>query len=254
MDRDGNGPTTKNNCLKLLAHELAQRGIASLRFDKRGVARSASACRSEVELRFHTYVDDVLGWLARLREEPRISQVYLLGHSEGALIATLAAQATPVCGLILVAGAGQRLGNLIRKQLRDAGLPATLLSEADRILASLAVGELAPNVPPELCGLFRPSVQPYFVSWLALDPVTELAKVECPALVIQGTADLQVTIDDCTLLGCAGANVRTRLIPAMNHVLKLVGEEREANLAAYAEPDRALAPLLIRAVVDFLQE
>lgn len=252
VNRDGNGPGTENNCLKLLAHGLAHRGIASVRFDKRGVGRSAAACRDESDLRFQTYVDDAAHWLTRLRREPRVSRAYLLGHSEGALIATMVAQTNQVSGVVLVAGVGQRIDDVLRRQLREAGLPGSLLTEADRILSSLADGKPALNVPQELLGLFRPSVQPYFTSWLALDPAEELAKVACRTLVVQGTADLQVTTTDSDLLGRAGPHVRIRLIPAMNHVLKLVQDGRAANLAAYREPDQALAPALISAVADFL--
>jgi predicted acyl esterase len=83
-DRDGNSPLLpgKNNSLKMLADALAQRGIATLRYDKRGIAGSAGAMGKESDLRFTTYVDDAVDWLEWLRGDPRFSRRVVIGHSE----------------------------------------------------------------------------------------------------------------------------------------------------------------------------
>src|SRR5688572_30596906 len=78
-DRNGNslllpGP---NDSLKMLAAGLAQHGIASLRYDKRGVSRSAAAGFAEAELRINTYVDDAAGWVSLLRRDQRLSRVVI---------------------------------------------------------------------------------------------------------------------------------------------------------------------------------
>ena len=84
-DMDGNtnsgGFSMKNNSLKLLAEGLAQRGIATLRFDKRGIASSSAAAKKESDLRFEDYVADAQGWIDRLSEDSRFSDVFVLGHS-----------------------------------------------------------------------------------------------------------------------------------------------------------------------------
>jgi hypothetical protein len=98
-DMDGNtnsgGFSMKNNSLKLLAEGLAQRGIATLRFDKRGIASSSAATKKERDLRFEDYVTDVQGWIDRLSEDSRFSDVFVLGHSEGSLIGMLASVDNP---------------------------------------------------------------------------------------------------------------------------------------------------------------
>lgn len=91
-DRDGNNPQGgHNDALKKLAQVLARNGIASLRYDKRGVAASRAATPDEKDLSVERYVADVEDWARLLRDDPRFDRLILIGHSEGALIASLAA-------------------------------------------------------------------------------------------------------------------------------------------------------------------
>ena len=252
VDRNGNVPGLPNDSLKLLAHELADRGIVSLRVDKRGIGASKAAGPRERDLRFGTYVDDALAWLAMLRAEPRVSRAFLLGHSEGALVATLAAQRTKIAGLILIAGAGEPAGTVIEHQLAAANVPASLQDTSRRIVAALEAGQTVPDVPPELAPLFRPSVQPYLSSWLPLDPAAELARVQAPVLIIQGTNDIQVTADDARRLADMRPEAKLVFVEGMNHVLKQAPPERAANFAAYADPSLPLSPGLIAPMETFL--
>jgi uncharacterized protein len=253
VDRDGNLPDAINNGLKLLAQGLASRGIASLRVDKRGIAASSAAGPREEALRFENYVEDAAIWLGMLRAEKRVAGLFIVGHSEGALVGTLAARRAAPAGLILVASAGTPAGVTIRRQLAAAGLTASLLAASERILAALEHGETVGDPPPRLAALFRPSVQPYLISWLTLDPVAELAKTSAPTLVIQGSTDLQVSAEDAAQLAGARPGIALTLIDGMNHVLKSAPAERAANLATYADPDRSLAPRLIPVIEDFLR-
>ena len=149
VDRNGNLPGLPNDSLKLLAHALADRGIVSLRVDKRGIGASQAAGPQEMDLRFNTYVDDALAWVDVLRAEPLVSRVFLLGHSEGALVATLAAQRTKTAGLILIAGAGEPAGKIIERQLAAAKVPVALQDTSRRIVTALEAGQTVTDVPPE---------------------------------------------------------------------------------------------------------
>jgi len=253
VDRDGNLPGARNESLKLLPHGLADQGIASLRADKRGIGASRAAERREEDLRFGSYVADAVTWLAVLRAEPRVSRVFLLGHSEGALVATLAAQRAEVAGLVVVAGAGEPAGRVIERQLAAAGVPEALQDASRRIITALEADQTVPDVPAELAPLFRPSVQPYLASWLPIDPVTELARVQVPMLVVQGTTDLQVGVDDARRLAAARPGAELVLIEGMNHVLKRASPDRATNVAAYADPNLPLAPGLIPPITAFLK-
>ncbi|HEX7939252.1 MAG TPA: hypothetical protein VF483_09700, partial [Gemmatimonadaceae bacterium] len=70
-DRDGNGPTVNPNNLKQIAEGLADRGIASVRYDKRGIAGSMGAATTEDRLRFDMYADDAAAWVRQYRSDAR---------------------------------------------------------------------------------------------------------------------------------------------------------------------------------------
>ncbi|PZU88356.1 MAG: alpha/beta hydrolase [Shinella sp.] len=254
VDRNGNLPNGNNESLKLLAHALAERHVATLRIDKRGIGESRAAALREDDLRFDTYVDDAIGWLRQLRDEPRVKAIYLVGHSEGALVATLVAQKADIAGVVLLAGAGEPAGKVIRRQLVASGLPIPLRIRSDEILASLEHGEHAADIPSELAALYRPSVQSYMISWLSLDPAGELAKLSCPVLIVQGTSDLQISMDDAKLLAAASPAARLVAVEGMNHVLKSPPRDRRETLLSYNNPNLPLADALVPAIADFIGE
>lgn len=253
VDRDGNLPGAPNNSLKLLAHALADQGVASLRIDKRGIGASSAVGVREADLRIQVYVQDTVGWASVLSKQDRVDRLALLGHSEGALIATLAAQNIKPSGLILLAGASEPAAATIQRQLQAAGLSASLQDASRRIMSALEKGEPVPDVPAELAALFRPSVQNYLMSWLPLDPAKELSKVGCPVLIVQGTNDLQITVDDAHRLLAARPSSEMVIVPGMNHVLKEASTERSANLETYSNPAKPISPLLAPAIVTFLR-
>ncbi|MGP0095019.1 MAG: alpha/beta hydrolase [Xanthobacteraceae bacterium] len=252
-NRDGNGPGIQPNTLKLLAENLAGRGIASIRIDKRGVGASRPAMRSEVDLRFQTYADDAKAWATELRAQTGAQCVWLIGHSEGALVAEVAARENGgICGLVLVAGAGRKAGDILRQQLA-AALPDPLKQEAYADLAELEAGR-AVAASPQLMALFRPSVQPYMMSWLPLDPAAILAGLKQPVLIIQGETDIQVSVEDARLLARARPDAELAILPGVNHVLKPAPADRAANIATYSDPNLPLAPGVGETIADFINK
>lgn len=254
-DHDGNAPGMANNALRFLAADLAEAGIASLRFDKRGVAVSSAAGPSESDLRFGHYIDDVRGWIALLDEDSRFRHIFLAGHSEGAqIVAEAAADDSRVAGVILIAGMGRPAGSVIREQLA-ARAPSVLVREADAILDSLEAGRTVAKVSAPLYGLFRPDVQPYMISWLQYDPLRAVARLRVPVLVVQGDTDIQVGSEDAGMLAGANSRARRVVIGGMNHVLKLCKtKDMSVQAATYYDPDRPNHPELAEAVVSFISE
>lgn len=253
-DRDGNSAVIqgKNNSLKLLAEGLAAQGIASLRFDKRGVGESTDALPSEEAIRFGIYVADVEAWAAQLQDDERFGAVVLVGHSEGSLLALAAAEAAEPSGLVSIAGVARPAAEVLREQL-GAQLPPALMAEADTVLMALERGETTTDVPPTLASLFRPSVQPYLISWFRYDPAALAADLDAPLLVVQGTTDIQVQVADAEALAAADAEADLVTIEGMNHVLKDVPAEQTAQLQSYGDPTLPLHPTLVPAVAAFIQ-
>ncbi len=251
-DRNGNSPLGVNsNYLKMLADSLAQHGIASLRYDKRGVAASQVAGLDEIALRFDHYVDDAVAWVEQLEKDPQLTQVAVLGHSEGSLIGMLATQQTSVGAFVSLAGAAQPADSLILEQLREQ--PAAVREEAQAIFTELRQGRTVATVSPGLQSLFRPSVQPYLISWIQYNPSKIIAEITVPTLIVQGTTDLQVSVAEAQRLSVASPRAELVVINDMNHVLKNAPVDRTANLATYSDPDLPLANGLTRAMTVFFE-
>jgi pimeloyl-ACP methyl ester carboxylesterase len=253
-DRDGNQPQMKNDSLRLVGKALAAHGVAVLRYDKRGIGKSAAAGAVEEDLRFENYVDDAAAWVKRLRSDRRFSKVIILGHSEGSLVGVLAAKREKIDGLVSVAGSGRDLASLLRDQL-ERNLPPMLFEQSSHMIDELVAGRKVADVPGELTVLFRPSVQPFLMSLLKYNPTKEIGELQVPILVVQGTTDLQVSMDDARSLAAANKNVRLAAVENMNHVLKNApGKSLAEQVKSYSDPSLPLAPKLMDEIVAFIQK
>lgn len=252
-DRDGNSPAAggRNDSLKLLAAALSRAGMASVRYDKRGVGQSAAAGGAEADLRFEDYVRDAQAWIASLSADPRFTSVSVIGHSEGALIGMLAARNGKVATLTLIAGTSEAAPAVLRRQLAGR-LPAGLAMRHEAILTALEQGNTVAEVPPELMVLYRPSVQPYLISWFRYVPTSAMAEVRTPCLILQGGTDIQTRPEDAIALGRAQPGCEVDVIPSMNHIMKRVSASRDEQIASYGDPTLPLAPELVARLTDFL--
>jgi pimeloyl-ACP methyl ester carboxylesterase len=254
-DRDGNSSMVpgRNDSLKLLAAGLADAGIATVRYDKRGIGGSHEAGSAESALRFEMFVDDAAAWIARLKADPRFASVAVIGHSEGSLIGMLAARQADAAAFVSIAGIADGASTLMRKQL-EGKLPPELEKESERILVSLESGAVVDPVPPALATLFRPSVQPYLVSWFKYVPAQRIAELTMPVLVVQGNTDIQVDVVQANRLHGARPGAKLAIIPGMNHVFKHVRAVPELQVASYGDPSLPVSPLLVKSIADFLQQ
>lgn len=254
-DRDGNSPMgVSASTYRQLAEGLAAQGIATVRIDKRGIGASAAAGPAEADLRFGAYVADARAWAAEAAGRAGKPCAWLIGHSEGALIALKAVEDgdDKICGLVLLSGAGRPAGVVIREQL--TALPEPMKAQAFSALTELEAGRTVADTPPALAALFRPSVQPYLISWLPLDPAALIAAYDGPVFIGQGTTDLQVGVADAQALAAADPRATLKLWDGVNHVLKTAPADRAANIAAYSNPDLPLAAGVVEDVAAFIHD
>ncbi len=252
-DRNGNNTQGgRNDSLKKLAWHLAQNNIASVRFDKRGIAESRPAAPDERTLNLDQYVTDAVAWGNKLKADPRFADVFILGHSEGALIASLAAPGMDAAGVISIAGTARPVGQVLREQLQRNNMPPALLQRSFELIHALESGRTDDNVPEALHVIFRPSVQPYLISLLRYDPAKAFAALKMPALIIQGTHDIQVDVNDARLLKVAKPDADLALIDGMNHVMRIVPMDIKRQVQSYNDPNQRLSSELGDKIVRFV--
>ncbi|HPS70740.1 MAG TPA: alpha/beta hydrolase [Bacteroidales bacterium] len=258
----GSGPTDRNgnsiagvdaNSYKMISEGLAQEGIATLRYDKRGIAASKDAMTGEKDIRFENYIDDVVLWIQMIKRDDRFKNIYVLGHSEGSLIGIVAAEREKVKGYISVSGIGDSADKTLREQLKNK-LPIYLMVASNKILDSLKVGKTVENVDKNLMSIYRPSIQPYLISWFKYDPSVEIAKLKIPILILQGTTDIQVTPKDAQKLWEGNKNAKLVIIENMNHVLKESPMDQKANLETYKKPTLPLKKELLEEIIRFIHK
>lgn len=253
-DMNGNtiGSELQNNSLKMLAEGLAAKGIASLRYDKRGIGKSQDAIMSEEELRFEHYIDDAAAWADMLSADKRFSTIAIAGHSEGSLIGMVAAQkSTAVKAYISIAGCGRPAHEVIEEQLNPQ--PEQVRNEAAAINRELLQGRIVEDVPNYLAALYRKSVQPYLISWFRYNPAKEIAKLKIPVLILQGDKDIQVGVKEAERLYLARMFSSFYIIKGMNHVLKhCEGNDMLSQLEAYQSPTMPIKQELIEHIARFL--
>lgn len=248
-DRNCNGPMTKTDAYKMLAKALAQNNIATVRYDKRGIAESKAAMKGEDELRFEDFVNDAKQWVQLIKKDKRFSEIIVIGHSEGSLIGMLAS-GIDVKKFISIAGAGRSADEVLKEQfgtqppmLRDAGYG---------IIDSLKNGYQVKKVMPALNGVFRPSVQPYIISWFKYNPSVIIKTLKMPVQVIQGKSDMQVKVTDAELLHAANVKSELVLLDSVNHVLKKV-DSSAANFRSYNDLTIPIDEELTESVIAFIQ-
>jgi pimeloyl-ACP methyl ester carboxylesterase len=254
-NRDGNSPLLlgANNSLKYLAEGLREKGIASLRYDKRGIGKSMMLDLKESDLRFEMYVEDAAQWCRKLQKDPRFSDVIVVGHSEGSLIGMIAAREVPTEGFVSIAGTGRSAPDILYEQLKDKISPE-LLEETDAVMDRLIHGQTTDTIPKGLESLFRKSVQPYLISWFRYNPAREIAKLNIPVLIAQGTTDIQVGVKDAELLYQGNPSAKMIIIEGMNHVLKEVSLDQEQQIKAYSDPELPVIPQLIEEISHFIKD
>ena len=252
-DRDGNNEKTgvTANTYKLLAEELGKNGIATLRYDKRNVGQSVSATK-ESQLRIDDYSDDAVSLINMLNDDQRFSKIILFGHGEGALVSMIAVIDNPVKGYIAAECFSEQGDKVLTDQMKSK--PKYQQDEFKTILDSMKKGKTTDNVDPSLYFIARPSIQNFIMSYCRLVPIRGIKGLKVPALIIQGTTDLTVSVDNGEKLKKAKSDATLLVIKGMNHVLKDAPADEDKNMDTYSKPELPLSSNLVPGIVDFINK
>src|SRR3954470_11605776 len=222
----GSGPTDRNgtsagplkaqnnsNLYAILAWQLANAGIASVRYDKRVLGENLKKIDLP-SISVDDFVDDVTAGARALAADRRFSKVILIGHSEGAeLVLQAVNRGAPAAGIVMMSGAGRPIMSVIREQLSKQ-LPPEELTKWDSASARYLRGEDPGDVHPALRQLLLPTNLKFMQTWVKYDPPEEIAKVKVPVLIVQGGHDIQVSEANARDLQAARPEAELVLIPA----------------------------------------
>jgi len=288
----GSGPQNRNE--ELLGHKpflvitdyLARHGIASLRYDDRGIAGSTGNFAASTSADF---ANDAQAAVAFLRKQPGIApgHVGIIGHSEGGLIAPIvAARDTNVAFIVLLAGPGlpgdsilllqaeliakangapqamidtslavnARLYAAVKGASDSADAVARVNAVADRMAASLPVAQQA-QARTQLQTVKAQVLAPWMQYFLKYDPRTALRQVRVPVLALDGSLDLQVppkqdlAAIDTALTRAGNRDHEVRELPGLNHLFQ---PAKTGSPNEYAAIDETFSPTALQIIADWI--
>ncbi|WP_179319367.1 alpha/beta hydrolase family protein [Winogradskyella helgolandensis] len=248
-NRNGNQNFLKNNSLKKLAEGLTKNGIATFRYDKR-IVKQIRENNVDKNMMFDDFVTDASAVLNYFIEKDTYNKIYIIGHSQGSLVGMLSAK-DKADGFISLAGAGNNIGDVIIEQV--AKTAPMFDDDTKRVISSLKEGKTTTDFPIALASIFNLDLQPFMINWMSYDPSEIIKELKMPVLIINGTKDLQVSVEEAEVLKKANDQAEILLIENMNHVLfEIEGGDLE-NSKSYNESFRAISPQLITGMVTFMK-
>jgi pimeloyl-ACP methyl ester carboxylesterase len=253
-DRDGNQNFMKNNSLKFLAQDLSNKGIATFRYDKRALTmlKKGANAKEIKKVRFDDFVTDAQKVVSYFNRRKHYNKIYIIGHSQGSLVGMLAATEN-VDGFISISGPGKPIDQIILEQIGAMGAN-DLVESAKKTFDIMKTGKVDKNFNPGLANIFNLEVQPFIMNWISYSPTEELAKLNIPILIINGTNDIQVSTGEAELLKKAKEDAKLVLIENMNHVLKTVAsKDPQENTKSYNMPLLKNTPELIENIIAFIK-
>ncbi len=256
-DRDGNNPMgVKAAHLMMLAEGLAAKGVSTIRIDKRGMYGSKTAVAPGSDVKIADYVADIGSWVAVARAKTGAKCVWLIGHSEGGMVALASAQVQQdLCGVVLAASLGRKMTVVMREQFAKNPGNAPLMPQVNAVLDSIEAGKVGDTsgMHPAIAPIFSPANQRYLIDTSAYDPGKLIATTKVPAMIVQGGRDLQTTMDDANAMKAGKPAAVLQVFAEMNHLLKDAPADPAGNLATYSDPKLPLTPGLVDAVAAFIK-
>lgn len=249
-DRDGNQKGLTNNSLKYVSEALARNDIAVFSYDKRIIAQMKSKTVNEATLTFNDFITDATSVLLFFKNKKKYNKIIIAGHSEGSLIGMIAAN-EKADAFISLAGAGRTIDAVLVDQITKQA--PFLKEETQKNLDILKSGKTFELKNPMLASIFRESIQSYMISWIQHNPQIEIAKLQMPVLIVNGTKDLQVAVSEAELLKKAKPGAEIVLIENMNHIFKVINGDDAENMKSYSNPDIPIATKLTSTITTFVK-
>ncbi|PID68023.1 MAG: alpha/beta hydrolase [Flavobacteriia bacterium] len=249
-DRNGNQTGLQNNSLKFLAEALSEQGISTYRYDKSIIHQLKQEGFKEEDIDFKNFINEAQAVTDYFRAQGIYDKIILSGHSQGSLVAMLA---TPgrADAYISLCGASQSIDVTLAQQLHRQFPQYD--QDINNILKALKSGETIKDInPTPLLSMFRPSVQPFLISWMQYNPENYITDIEVPVLIVGGTKDLQVPVSDAEHLHSLSTNAQLLVVKDMNHVLKTIEGQELENKMSYINPDLPVAKALVQGMLDFI--
>jgi uncharacterized protein len=290
----GSGPHDRDEAIMghrpflIIADRLTRDGVIVLRCDKRGCGKSTGDYASATDADF---VEDTLAQVAWLAARPEVdtNRLGLVGHSEGGIIAPLAAVKSPgVKFIVLLAGVGRPMEGLLERQDRDV---SRTLGATDETIASNAAfqrkmfqvikEDRSPGAADKLRELYHQQMAqltdqqrkalgltdsafeaqiamvltPWFRSLLVYDPRSTLQAVKCPVLALNGDKDLQVASKENlasireALLAGGNTHVTTVELPGLNHLFQTC---QTGAISEYSQIEETFSPKALALISDWI--
>ncbi len=254
----GSGPTDRNgntmgmavnNSLKYLAEGLAENNYDVFTYDKR-VVYLLKNTKEIPTMDFQHGINDAEIVISYLKNTLGYKNIVVAGHSEGSLVGMTASQKN-VSAFISLAGTGNTIDVILKEQINKQ---APMLNDANaKILEQLKEGKIVKDVNPMLQSLYGEQNQPFLIDWIKRNPQNEIAKLNIPVLIINGTKDIQVEEKEAELLHKANPKSKMVIIDNMNHIFKEI-EKDEENMDSYNNPNLPIQKDLTTVIVHFLNE
>lgn len=249
-DRNGNQNFMKSNSLKSLAEALTEHNIATFRYDKR-VVKQILKGKVDPNIMFDDFVTDAQNVVDYFKKKNTFKNIVVIGHSQGSLVGMLASQDN-ADAFISLAGAGQDISEVIIEQI--AKTAPFFTEETKRVFGVLKSGKTTTDYPPALVSIFNIELQPFMMNWMQYNPAELIANLEIPVLIVNGTKDLQVSVEEAKLLHEALPKSEIVIIENMNHVLFTIEGDDLENSKSYNEGFRKINPELITSIKTFIDK
>lgn len=250
-DRDGNNVMMKNNSVKYLSESLSKNKIATYRYDKSVLSLTQKDTTKIKNLTFNTFIEEAIEVIQYFKNSNKYNKIVVAGHSQGSLVGIIASK-NNADGFISLEGAGRPIDEILIEQIEKQA--PYLKEETAKVLSELKKGNTVEKFNPILISLFNKTVQPFLISWIKYNPQNEIKKLAIPILIIQGTKDIQVSMEDAQLLYKANDKSKLQLIENMNHLFKEIKGDINENMASYSNPDLPVTPKLTASILNFINK